>query len=425
MNRRKFLEHTPALVALLTTALPSLAADKNAKKKVVLLRSSWQTVNIGDIGHTPGVLTILEKYLPEAEVRLWPSDVKNGVKEIIEKRFPKVTLVMTEEAVKTAFKECDFLLHGSGPFLVARTSVDRWWKETGKPFGVYGITFPGFYGKPTDAQTATLATDTELLSHARFVLFRDSVSLEYAKQHGVKSPVMQFGPDGAFAVDLKDDKTAETFLKEHGLEAGKFLCVIPRTRYTPYWEIPAKKTAFDAFKDNKNKEYEERDNKPLREAMIAVLRNTSLKILVCPEDETQVKLGKRVLVDPLPDDLKQRVVWRDRYWLTDEALSTYTRSAGLFGLEMHSPIMCIGNGIPAIVCRFEEQTSKGFMCKDIGLGDWLFDMDKPEEVARIVPTVLEMAKNPKAAKAKALKAQKTVQRIQKETMDLLRKNLNA
>jgi hypothetical protein len=30
-------------------------------------------VNIGDIAHTPGVLALLEKHLPEVEVRLWPS----------------------------------------------------------------------------------------------------------------------------------------------------------------------------------------------------------------------------------------------------------------------------------------------------------------------------------------------------------------
>jgi hypothetical protein len=71
-------------------------------------------------------------------------------------------------------------------------------------------------------------------------------------------------------------------------------------------------------------------------------------------------VGKEMLLDLLPDDVKRRVVWRENYWLTDEALSTYALSAGLFGHEMHSPIMCIGNGIPAIVCRFEEQTSKGF-----------------------------------------------------------------
>ncbi len=117
------------------------------------------------------------------------------------------------------------------------------------------------------------------------------------------------------------------------------------------------------------------------------------------------------------------MVWRDRYWLTDEALSTYLLSAGLFGLEMHSPIMCIGHGIPAIVCRFAEQTSKGIMWRDIGLGDWLFDMDKPEEVARIVPAVLAMAKDPKSAKAKALKGKQFVNQRQKETMAIVGKTL--
>lgn len=88
----------------------------------------------------------------------------------------------------------------------------------------------------------------------------------------------------------------------------------------------------------------------------------------------------------------------------DEAVSTYRLSAGLFGLEMHSPIMCIGNGIPALVGRFEEQTSKGIMWKDIGLDEWYFDVDKPEDVKRILPAVLALAKNPEEAKQKALDA---------------------
>ena len=68
---------------------------------------------------------------------------------------------------------------------------------------------------------------------------------------------------------------------------------------------------------------------------------------------------------------------------------------------MHSPIMCVGNGVPAAVGRWAEQTTKGNMWRDIGLGDWLFDMDVDAEVARIVPTVLELAKDPAGAKAKA------------------------
>jgi hypothetical protein len=140
---------------------------------------------------------------------------------------------------------------------------------------------------------------------------------------------------------------------------------------------------------------------------------------------TQVALGKEMLLDPLPADVKKNVVWRDKYWLTDEAVSTYVRSAGLFGNEMHSPIMCIANGIPAVVCRFKEQTSKGFMWRDIGLDDWLFNLDEEEEIKHIVPTVFEIAKDPAAAKAKALKARDFVRERQRETMDVLKRNLSA
>ncbi len=132
MNRRHFL-HTSLLAAI-----SAAAAEGRAPR--VLLRSSWQTVNIGDIAHTPGVLALLEKHLPQAEVRLWPSKVDNGVAEMLKARFPKVQIV-NGEAVKKAFDECDFLLHGSGPSLVAEKDVVKWSKATGKPYGIYGITF--------------------------------------------------------------------------------------------------------------------------------------------------------------------------------------------------------------------------------------------------------------------------------------------
>ena len=132
--RRHFL--AASLVAAL--AAPARAADKRAPR--ILLRSSWQTVNIGDIAHTPGVLALLERHLPDVEVRLWPSKVDNGVEEMLRARFPKVGVVKSAEALKAAFAECDFLLHGSGPSLVAQNDVARWAKETGKPYGIYGIT---------------------------------------------------------------------------------------------------------------------------------------------------------------------------------------------------------------------------------------------------------------------------------------------
>ena len=133
-----------------------------------------------------------------------------------------------------------------------------------------------------------------------------------------------------------------------------------------------------------------------------------------------MQLGKEILLDPLPEAVKSRVVWRPDYWLTDEALSVYTHSAGLFGNEMHSPIMCIGNGIPAIVCRWAEQTSKGNMWKDIGLSEWLFDLDQEGELAGIVPAVLSLATDPAAAASKVRKAQAILQERQTSAMARVR-----
>ena len=98
ISRRQF-----AATSFLAAFAPKLRAQGRSNPRIVL-RSSWQTVNIGDIAHTPGVLALLEKYLPEVEVRLWPSKVDNGVEEMLNARFPKVKIIRGEE-VKKAFEE--------------------------------------------------------------------------------------------------------------------------------------------------------------------------------------------------------------------------------------------------------------------------------------------------------------------------------
>lgn len=421
MNRRQFFQTT--LGAALATSLR--AADLGRAPRI-LLRSSWQVVNIGDIAHTPGVLSLIEKHLPGVEVRLWASgDLTENVAVMEHKRFPKLKIVKgaigadgkaANAELGEAVAWCDFLLHGSGPSLVAAKDVAAFVKHTGKPFGVYGITHGSFLS----------GNDKDILGQAKFAFFRDSVSLAKAKADGVQCPVMEFGPDGAFACDLRNDSAAQAFLRANQLEEGKFVCCIPRLRYTPYWDIRrTTMTDEQRRRSARNAAMAEHDHAPLREAIIAVVRESPMKVLVCPEDESQMAVGKEWIVDKLPAEVRTRVVWREKFWLTDEALSTYVRSAGLFGLEMHSPIMCIGNGVPAIVCRFNEQTSKGIMWRDIGLGEWLFDFDQEDEIKRLVPAVLAMVKEPGAAKAKVAKAQGFVQRRQRETMEVVRRNLPA
>lgn len=420
-SRRAFL-HT-SLATAFSSILSTTAADGRAPR--IILRSSWATGNIGDIAHTPGVLALIEKYIPGAEVRLWPNSVDNGVDQLLLRRFPKLLIMDGSEAsIQSALQECDFFLHGSGPSFLGRRELARWHIETGKPYGIYGITI-AFVRKGKqklpDRPDQTF-TELELFNQAKFAYFRDPGSLQVAKDAGVTCPIAAFGLDGAFATDLSNDAAADAFLKAHDLEAGKFLCVIGRMRFTPRWwtnpDLPV-----NVENNQRNEERKEHDHKQLRAAITEITRNTAMKILICPEDRTQMRVGKELLYDPLPDDVKAKVVWRDEYWLTDEALSTYRRSAGLFGNEMHSPIMCIGHGIPAIVCRWQEQTSKGLMWREIGLGDWLFDTDDEKDYQGIVPACLALATDPEGSRQKALAAQARVQELQKVTMAKLKENL--
>ena len=422
-DRRRFL----ALTGLAGLTVSVWAAEQRAPR--ILLRSSWQTVNIGDIAHTPGVLTLLENYLPNAEVYLWPSRVDNGVDKLLMSRFPKLRIVQGNKALANAFIKCDFLLHGSGANFVAERQVVRWLnspKSKGKPFGVYGISFaPKQSWKTAPDPPEQTARSIEILNQARFVYFRDSESMRFAKSKGCRAPVMAYGPDGAFACDLRNEEKADAFLSANELQPGRFMCCIPRARYTPGWMVPGKNYKLDPVKHARNEEMREHDHAPLRDAITRVVRQTNMKILLCPEDMTQMKIGKDILFDPLPADVKKRVVWRSNYWLTDEALSVYVRSAGLFGNELHSAIMCIGNGIPALICRWAEQTSKGIMWHDIGLDEWLFDLDDETQLKRVAPTVLSVAQNPGSAKKKTRQARARVENLQRETMGVLKRELVA
>src|SRR5829696_8751669 len=274
VNRRAFLQ-SAMLIALVT----SVRAASTSRPPKIVLRSSWQTVNIGDIGHTPGVLALLEKYIPEAEVTLWPSDVKNGVEEMLRRRFPKLTITTDRKALYA----CDFLLHGSGPYLTAHHDVAQWQRDTGKPYGVYGITMAaaGDPGMKIMRNNGLDERCRELLNGARFVFLRDSVSLQVVKEAGVTAPVIEFGPDGAFAADVRNDGAATSFLQAHGLEEGRYVCFLPNLRNAPYWKVKPN-YAFDEAKHQRNEAMKEHDHTPLRAASVAIARETPMKILVCP-----------------------------------------------------------------------------------------------------------------------------------------------
>lgn len=386
MNRRTFLT---AVAAAIASGPFARAAEKPRR---ILLRSSWQTVNIGDIAHTPGMLTLLEQHRPQDEVTLWPNTLSPEVEKLLTVRFPKLRIVKTKAEQQAALEACDFFLHGSGPGLVGRKEAELA-RQSGKPYGFAGVTL-------SDEE---LKANRELLAGAKFVFTRDGDSLKALRNANITGPKMEFGPDATFALDLRDDEAAARLLKEHRLESGKFLCCIPRLRWTPYWEIRPESVKPNPQRSAVNEAFADRDHAKLREAMIAWVTETGQRVFLVPEMTYAVTRLRPLLYDPLPETVKQHVAVLDRYWLTAEAASVYAQAAAVASFEMHSPIMAVAAGTPAVLLRQPTDTRKGQMWRDIGLNQWIFEIDDSTG-KEIAARVVEIGKDLPAARQTAAKA---------------------
>lgn len=387
MNRRTFLASSLAAVVS-----ASFAGSAEKPRRRILLRSSWQTVNIGDIAHTPGMLALLEKHKPDAEVTLWPNPLGDEVEKLLTTRFPKLRIAKTKAEQDAALENCDFFLHGSGPSFVGHDATGQA-RKAGKPYGIAGIT----------TTEGSIKIHRDLLDGAKFIFARDTISLEALKKSGLTGPKLDFGPDATFALDLRDDEAAARLLKQHKLEAGKFLCAVPRLRWTPYWEIHPKTSKPNPERIAVNEKFAEPDHAKQREAIIAWVRETKLRVFLVPEMTYEVSRLRPLLFDPLPADVKQHVAVMDRYWLTAEAASVYAQAAAVLSFEMHSPIMAIAAGTPAIHLRQPTDTSKGQMWRDVGLDSWIFEIDDSTG-KQIAERVVKIGKDLAAARKLAAKA---------------------
>ncbi|MCC9607312.1 polysaccharide pyruvyl transferase family protein [Blastopirellula sp. JC732] len=399
ISRRACLAQLAALstLPLVTSALA--AKEVSDVRCTVLLRSGWQTVNIGDIAHTPGVLQLFRDYLPNVEVILWSNALDRGVREMLLANFPNLKIVsgnvssdgkFTTPELQQAFDEADFLLHGSGPSVVAASHVAAWRKATGKPYGILGVTISA----AGEAASGKLSPQLEdLLSGADFVFTREKNSLQNVQDAGVTGPVLGFAPDGTFHLKLKEKEGIKQFMEENELEPRKFIVCVPRLRYTPYHKI--RKTGQSeqeiARREAVNEAHAEEDHAKLRAAIVAWVRKTGGKAVLCPEMTYQVEIMRPLLFDPLPEDVKKNVVLHEKYWITDDASTLYADAAAVISCECHSPIIAASVGTPCMYLHQPEDGIKGNMWRDVGLGAWYFPIEETtgDDVAAAVVAIAD------------------------------------
>jgi hypothetical protein len=158
--------------------------------------------------------------------------------------------------------------------------------------------------------------------------------------------------------------------------------------------------------------------------IVSYVRATGHKVLTCPEMTYEIELAKEAVVDPLPADVRKNVVWRDTYWLPDEAASIYTNALAVVSLECHSPLIALHVGTPTFYVRQPTDTCKGQMYRDIGANDWFFEIDEtngPQLWSRLEA----IHKDPAAARAKVKSIMAFVEQRQKRMVDAVRTGIGS
>ncbi|QYY35958.1 polysaccharide pyruvyl transferase family protein [Ruficoccus sp. ZRK36] len=421
-----------APVSKKSTMAQAKADDQDAP--TILLLSGWQTVNIGDIAHTPGTITLIKKHIPEAKIILWGGDLSNGVQEWLEAYFPDVEVVYGQigldgrpesEEVAQAFEDADIFMHGSGPGVHAQDKFDAWRRLTGKPYGYYGVTmdysssFAKFVGR--DKMPALTRS---VLHDADFVYFRETRSLQEAEEEQISSPIQAFAPDAVFGVDQYDNEWADAWMKENNLKDDEFICVIARTRFAPYYKIRANDPKpLDLKKEAYNNKYVDSDMAKLRTLITNWVNETGKKVVLCPEMTFEVELSKEEIYDKLPDDIRKNVVWVDFYWMPDQAAALYQHAIALVSMECHSPIIAAAAGVPSIYVTAPTETHKKQMWNDVGVGDWMFDIEETDG-DELSETVLEIYNNTEETQTKMKNEMDIVHERQEASMAEVKRILN-
>jgi polysaccharide pyruvyl transferase WcaK-like protein len=182
----------------------------------------------------------------------------------------------------------------------------------------------------------------------------------------------------------------------------------------------------DLMNPNSTPEKQAEDRRRLDKvkAMITYwVKTTGQKVLLYPEAQKEGLQAKIQVYDSLDADIKPHVVCRQEWWTNaDETMGILQHASVVFGMEPHTLIMALTLGVPILHARPVSNGRKGWMFRDIGLPEWLFDIDmvKADE---LVSSLSAIIKNYPAAKSKVKAAMAVVEERQRTSMNHIKASM--
>jgi polysaccharide pyruvyl transferase WcaK-like protein len=268
-----------------------------------------------------------------------------------------------------------FSLKYAMPLLIARV--------LGIPYGVGGQSFEAL-DWPSDLVFRPLFKD------AQFVYCRDPDSLAYLAQRDLLAPRSGFRPDSTFFFQGFDEPWLEAYLREHALTPKQFITLTIRSARSQPGPLA------DTISQERQDEHMER----IRTFVTEWVERTGVPVVLCPEVRYEIPLMHDNVFLRLAPEVQKKCVWMDQFWTTEQAYSLYRQAEMVVSMEMHSVIMALSLGTPVLMPQFAENGRKVWMLEELGLRDWIFDIDEPADSPRLLETALKIHRHPAQAEAR-------------------------
>lgn len=268
-----------------------------------------------------------------------------------------------------------FSLKYAMPLLVARV--------LGIPYGVGGQSFEAL-DWPSDLVFRPLLKD------ARFVYCRDPDSLAYLAQRDLLAPRSGFRPDSTFFFQGFDEPWLETYLRAHRLTPKTFITLTIRSARSQPGPLA------DTITQERQDEHMER----IRAFVSDWVARTGVPVVLCPEVRYEIPLMHDNVYMRLAPEVREKCIWMDQFWTTEQAYSLYRQAEIVVSMEMHSVIMALSLGTPVLMPQFCENGRKVWMLEELGLRDWIFDIDEPADSPRLLEAALKIHQAPDGAGAR-------------------------
>jgi polysaccharide pyruvyl transferase WcaK-like protein len=360
------------------------------------------------------------------------ADTSAEISRDILNRFPQELIEEWKRdnpAAVEAYRNAGFVLYVSGTtFNFGRLQVRDFWtyalhfampliiaRHMRIPYGISGQSYDAI-DWPVDLAFRPLFKDAE------FIFSRDTDSAAYLRQRDLDNAVSGYRPDTTFFFNVRDEAWAERFLQHNGLTDRRFLVLItrhsaPAFDKTTEWD----KVGGDPTAGSVTALRQQEQMRKLRAFIEQWTKETGIPILMALETRAAQAPMREWLDRELSREAQESCVWLDEFWTTEQAYSVYRRARIVISMEMHSVIMAIQCHTPTVHIPFREAGRKARMVQDVGLGDWLLDIDEMAETG-LLDTCLQIHEKFEESVGRTTEATRMVAGLGKDVIDRVTKS---